>query len=336
MGRKGVNIFLLIFIFAIFSYSFVLAYDWSEIFPKVRAATVYITIEQPGIEKYGINAAIIDPAGIILTNTHVYEFIDTIKNGTNPGVAQGRVCININNQEYDWHLIGADPLNDLALLQIDSPIGALLNFPYLQLEDNIDNMKPGKEIMIIGAPACFQYTFVAGNWGSVIEEEPDFPKIRVQHDAPIYSGNSGSAVIGTNGKIMGINESLVIINGVVPVPGQNYAIPAYVIRNRISRMESGLKLRDDSIGLILGGQIRVDIVSDESIFKGYLKPLDIIIKIQDTRVSEVEILNSIIKYSFLPGENITLNILRKDQNGRVVEYVIEVPLMDNHFENINP
>lgn len=336
MGEKRIiNIFLILF-FVIFSCGFALAYDWSEVVPKVKAATVYITFEQPGKEKYGINAAIIDPAGIILTNFHVYRVMNDIKNGTDPEIAQGRVCININNQEYDWHLIGADPLNDLALLQIDSPIGALLNFSYLQLEDNINNMKPGKEIMIIGAPMCIRDTLVTGNWGSVVEETPNFPKILIQHSAPTYSGNSGSAVIGTNGKIVGIHESGVYIEKIVPIPGQGHAIPAYVIRGRIPRMESGFKLRNDLMGLSFLVNLKIDKISDESIFKNYLKPLDVIIKIQDTLASTEEFFNNIVQYSFLPGETIVLNILRKGQNGRVAKYKIEVPLTESCFEDINP
>lgn len=331
--KKNFAYFLFLFVISIFfCCSIVLAYDWSEVVKKVKPATATIHLEWPGEEKQiDLNAPIIDSKGLILTCFHVLEsMVGSVSEGT-------EVKIIVQEKEYEWNLIGADPLNDLALIKLKTD---KQDFPFLEINQQIP--LEGQEIMCLGAPIGQAFTLTTGNIGREYVDEPNWPRIFIQHSAEIFYGSSGSAIIDTQGKIAGVNFAAIFLEKGNPAPGQYFAIPSSVIFPRIDRMKQGwwanaeIGVSSKEKELLETGEFGLLIykIFENSIFKNILKENDIITRIQGTKVSEEKFLEDVITFSLLPFETINLAIIRKiDGDYKAIE--VNIPIPYSNFKKFN-
>ena len=156
------------------------------------------------------SGAIIDAKGIILTNDHVISGASRIVATTKSGV------------ELECQVVGSDADNDLAVLRVKNPRGAL---PAIRLGTSSD-LLIGETIVAIGNPFGYANTVTAGvvsALGRSVRGEnnqrtyTDF----IQIDAPINPGNSGGPVVNIQGDLIGIATA--IIGG---AQGIGFAIPA--------------------------------------------------------------------------------------------------------------
>ena len=153
-----------------------------------------------------------DREGRIVTNYHVVEGADQLQ----VTFADGEV--------RDARLVGADPSNDLAVLEV--PSGADDPTP-LTLGDS-DSLEVGRFVVAIGHPFGLDQTLTTGvvsGLGRVIES-PDqgFIGEIIQTDAAINQGNSGGPLLDLDGRVMGVNSAIVSPTGTSA--GIGYAIPA--------------------------------------------------------------------------------------------------------------
>ncbi len=155
------------------------------------------------------SGAIIDTKGIILTNDHVISGASRILATTKSGV------------ELECEVKGSDADNDLAVLQVKNPRGAL---PAIRLGTSSD-LLIGEAIVAIGNPFGYSHTVTAGvvsALGRSVRGEnrertyTDF----IQIDAPINPGNSGGPVVNIQGDLIGIATA--IVGG---AQGIGFAIP---------------------------------------------------------------------------------------------------------------
>lgn len=146
------------------------------------------------------SGVIISQDGYIVTNNHVVENAEKVE-----------ITLN-NNQSYDAKIIGTDPSTDLALLKIEEK-----NLPFITY-GNSDNVKVGEWVLAVGNPFNLTSTVTAGiisakarNIGIL----PDQYKIEsfLQTDAAVNPGNSGGALVNTNGELIGINSAIASNNG---------------------------------------------------------------------------------------------------------------------------
>jgi len=158
------------------------------------------------------SGVIISQDGYIVTNNHV------IANAN-----QLQVTLN-NNKTYDAELIGTDPNSDIALIKIDAD----RDLPYLAFGDS-DNIKIGEWVLAVGNPFNLTSTVTAG---IVSAKARDLHMGRnqsfIQTDAAVNPGNSGGALVNTNGDLVGINTAITSQTG--SYVGYSFAVPSNIAK----------------------------------------------------------------------------------------------------------
>ncbi|MBU2946085.1 trypsin-like peptidase domain-containing protein [Zobellia uliginosa] len=156
------------------------------------------------------SGVIISQDGYIVTNNHVISKANKLQ-----------VTLN-NNKTYDAELIGTDPNSDIALIKID----AEGNLPYLAFGDS-DDMKIGEWVLAVGNPFNLTSTVTAG---IVSAKARDLGKNQsfIQTDAAVNPGNSGGALVNTNGDLVGINTAITSQTG--SYVGYSFAVPSNIAK----------------------------------------------------------------------------------------------------------
>ena len=153
------------------------------------------------------SGVIIKADGHILTNYHVIQNRDEIRVRLHDGtVAVAR-------------LIGTDPDTDLAILKVD-----ISNLPALSIAD-INKIRVGDIVLAIGDPFAIGQTVTQGiisATGRTRVSQNTYENF-IQTDAAVNPGNSGGALINTQGEIVGINSNIYSSSG--NFQGISFAIP---------------------------------------------------------------------------------------------------------------
>jgi len=156
------------------------------------------------------SGVIISPDGYIVTNNHVIAKANEI-----------RITLN-NNKTYEAEIIGSDPNTDIALLKID--VDEIL--PYLAFGDS-DEAKIGQWVLAVGNPFNLTSTVTAG---IVSAKARDLGRDQsfIQTDAAVNPGNSGGALVNTNGDLIGINTAITSQTG--SYVGYSFAVPSNIAK----------------------------------------------------------------------------------------------------------
>ena len=150
---------------------------------------------------------IIDEKGIVVTNNHVIQDAEDI-------------IVRVNGtEEYKAKVIGADPLSDIAVLQLETKE----KFVPVQFGDS-DKARIGDWVIAIGNPFGLGGTVTSGiisarNRSIGLSRYEDY----IQTDASINSGNSGGPLFDMNGDVIGINTAILGRNGSI---GIGFSIPS--------------------------------------------------------------------------------------------------------------
>ena len=137
------------------------------------------------------SGVIVSPDGYIITNNHVIDGYSEIEITTN------------NNKSYKASLIGTDPGTDIAVLKINTD--SML--PYISFGDS-DNTKIGEWVLAVGNPFNLNSTVTAGIISAKSRDLNKYDNKNesyIQTDAAVNKGNSGGALVNTNGQLIGIN-----------------------------------------------------------------------------------------------------------------------------------
>ncbi|GAB5472713.1 MAG: Do family serine endopeptidase [Maribacter sp.] len=156
------------------------------------------------------SGVIISSDGYIVTNNHVIEKADELQ-----------VTLN-NNKSYEAEIVGRDPNTDIALIKIEVD-GQL---PYLAFGDS-DNTKIGEWVLAVGNPFNLTSTVTAG---IVSAKARDLGRNQsfIQTDAAVNPGNSGGALVNTNGDLVGINTAISSQTG--SYVGYSFAVPSNIAK----------------------------------------------------------------------------------------------------------
>ena len=150
---------------------------------------------------------IIDTKGIVVTNNHVIQDAEDI-------------IVRVNgDKEFKAKVIGADPLSDIAVLQLDTKE----NFLPVKFGDS-DKARIGDWVIAIGNPFGLGGTVTSGiisarNRSIGLSRYEDY----IQTDASINSGNSGGPLFDMNGNVIGINTAILGRSGSI---GIGFSIPS--------------------------------------------------------------------------------------------------------------
>ena len=150
---------------------------------------------------------IIDEKGIVVTNNHVIQNAEDI-------------IVRVNgDKEYKAKVVGADPLSDIAVLQLETKE----KFVPVKFGDS-DKARIGDWVIAIGNPFGLGGTVTSGiisarNRSIGLSRYEDY----IQTDASINSGNSGGPLFDMNGDVIGINTAILGRNGSI---GIGFSIPS--------------------------------------------------------------------------------------------------------------
>tara|TARA_Y100000591_G_scaffold193957_1_gene167750 strand:+ start:2340 stop:3743 length:1404 start_codon:yes stop_codon:yes gene_type:complete len=150
---------------------------------------------------------IIDEKGIVVTNNHVIQDAEDI-------------IVRVNgDKEFKAKVIGADPLSDIAVLQLETKE----LFKPVKFGDS-DKARIGDWVIAIGNPFGLGGTVTSGiisarNRSIGLSRYEDY----IQTDASINSGNSGGPLFDMNGDVIGINTAILGRNGSI---GIGFSIPS--------------------------------------------------------------------------------------------------------------
>ncbi|MFD0848506.1 Do family serine endopeptidase [Sphingosinicella xenopeptidilytica] len=178
---------------------------------------------QPRVEQSLGSGVIVDGTGLIVTNNHVVEGADEIK------VALA------DRREFSAKLMFTDKQLDLALLKVETGGTAL---PVVPLGDS-DRAEVGDVVIAIGNPFGVGQTVTHGIVSALARTGVGISDYQffVQTDAAINPGNSGGALIGMDGRLVGINTAIYSRSG--GSNGIGFAIPANMVRQFIAGAKTG-------------------------------------------------------------------------------------------------
>lgn len=164
------------------------------------------------------SGVIISEDGYIVTNQHVIAGADAIE-----------VTLH-DKREFEAELIGVDLSTDLALLRIRA--GRLKALPF----GNSDSLLVGEWVLAVGNPFNLESTVTAGIVSAKgrsidILESQDRIESFIQTDAVVNPGNSGGALVNSNGELVGVNTAIITRSG--RYEGYSFAVPANLARKVI-------------------------------------------------------------------------------------------------------
>jgi Do/DeqQ family serine protease len=167
------------------------------------------------------SGVLITADGYIVTNNHVVNGADEL------------TVTLTNKKTYKAKVIGADASSDLAVIKIDES-----NLPYL-VYGNSDDVKLGQWVLAIGYPLNLDVTITAGIISAknrsidINSRQSDKPvESFLQTDAAVNQGNSGGALVNTNGELVGINSAIMSPTG--SYAGYSYAIPVNIVKKVVT------------------------------------------------------------------------------------------------------
>lgn len=251
------------------------------------------------------SGVIISEDGYIVTNNHV------ISDG-GQGVAD-EITVTLNNKKtYKARVIGKDPSSDIAVLKIDGT-----GFPFL-LYGNSDNVKLGQWVLAIGYPLTLETTVTAGIISAkgrsigINGKQSDTPiESFIQTDAAVNQGNSGGALITTDGQLIGINSAIYAPTGTYA--GYSFAIPVNLTKKIVNDLIKYGNVKRPYLGIAADntkrtsteGAIIGSVAPDGAAAAAGLKKGDIIKKVNDVPISSWEELQGTIA-SLNTGEKISI------------------------------
>nr|WP_320675423.1 trypsin-like peptidase domain-containing protein [Prochlorococcus sp. MIT 1341] len=178
---------------------------------------------------------VIDQKGLVLTNAHVVERVDSV------------IVTFPDGDQLDGLVLGTDPVTDLALVQLDKD-RSLKKAPL----GNSDSLEVGDWAIALGTPYGLESTVTLGIVSSLHRNinSLGFSDKRldlIQTDAAINPGNSGGPLINESGQVIGINT--LVRSG--PGAGLGFAIPINLARRVAEQLLSDGEVIHPYVGVQL-------------------------------------------------------------------------------------
>jgi Do/DeqQ family serine protease len=292
------------------------------------------------------SGVIISADGYIVTNNHVVDGADELL-----------VTLN-DNKEYSARIIGADATTDLALIKIDGK-----SLPAIQIA-NSDDVKVGEWVLAVGNPLGLNNTVTAGIVSAKARSMGQGVSSMIQTDAAINQGNSGGALVNTQGALIGINAMIYSQTG--SNIGYGFAIPTTIMNKVVDDLKKYGNVQRAMIGIqgsdvnayvdnekekgnevdlgTMEGIYIAKVIDDGAAADAGLKEGDVITHIDGQKVKTFGELQNIIAQK-RPGDKITINYLRnkskksatltlKNEKGntKVVTGAVDLDVLGGHFK----
>ncbi len=308
-----------------------------EIFERASPSVVFISTRQRVVDPWSRNVLseesgngsgfFWDDLGHVVTNNHVIE--DT---------SEARVGLN-DGRSYRAVLVGASAAHDLAVLRINVPIDRPPPVPVGTSAD----LRVGQKVFAIGNPFNLDYTLTSGLVSALDRSLPIQRGVAIEHliqtDAAINPGNSGGPLLDSAGRLIGINTAIVSPSGAyagigfaVPVDTVNRVVPQLIAKGRYTRPSLGVSIDVDMNRVItkqlgISGVLVLRVSRDSGAERAGLRgtrvdgrgdviPGDVILAVDDTRVTSVSELLSVLE-GYRVGDRVSVRIWRSGKEQRL-------------------
>lgn len=272
------------------------------------------------------SGVIISEDGYIVTNNHVVEFADEV------------MVTLYDNHQYQATVVGTDPTTDLAVLKIEAA-----GLPVLKNADS-DQAEVGQWVLAVGNPFDLTSTVTAGIISAkgrninIINNSHDAIEAFIQTDAAVNPGNSGGALVDTEGRLLGINTAIATQTG--SFAGYSFAIPVNMVTRIVNdiiengsyqRGYLGINISDldneraNELGLDITQGVVVENLVDGSAaeFAGVL-PNDVIVGVEGRTVKTVPELQELVGRAKV-GDTLQLTVNR---NGNIKKIPVKLRSVD--------
>ncbi|MCL4109466.1 UNVERIFIED_CONTAM: hypothetical protein GTU68_037731 [Idotea baltica] len=276
---------------------------------------------QPRAAQASGSGVITSPDGYIVTNNHVVN-----------GAQSLEVILN-DGRSYEAAIIGTDPSTDLAVLKIEGK-----DLPFLPF-GNSDNVAIGEWVLAVGNPFNLSSTVTAGIVSAkarninILKEQSAIESF-IQTDAAVNPGNSGGALVNTNGELVGINTAIASPTGAYA--GYSFAVPAEIVKKVVEDlMVHGIVQRAflgagmlelngpvaDQLGLERTQGVYIETISEEgSVGRAGVKVGDILVAVEGKEIHNAAELQEYVGRK-RPGDEIEMTI---DRGGKTKSITIEL------------
>ncbi len=326
------------------NYSDTAVYAANKILPSIVGIKIEYTVNNSMLQLFGRSSTstatasgsgiIISEDGYILTNNHVVSNSSDSSNSYYQVSEATKLTVTLFNDEteYEAKIVGKDEQTDLAVIKIEKTGLAKAEFA------DSDSIKVGEFAMAVGNPIGMQSSVTCGIVSAVNREVTDSEGKKytlIQTDAAINSGNSGGALVNSEGKVIGINTLKLSGTG---IEGMGFAIPINSTTDITSQLIEYSKVKRPYIGisgidldeetaktyhLVIG--VYVKTVEDfSSAEKAGIKPGDVIIEADGTKITKMDDLNK-IKNSHKIGDEMHLKVNRDGQEKDITVTLGEQP-----------
>jgi S1-C subfamily serine protease len=204
----------------------------------IKIQTIFSSMGETEIES-GVGSGFVwDKAGHIITNFHVVD-----------GGSSFLIVFKDDKKQYRAKLVGADPIKDIAVLQLEEK--RLLLKPII-LGDS-KSLLVGQKALVIGCPLGLNHTLTTGSISALERKIKGYGGVSIdgmiQTDASINPGNSGGALLDSQGKLIGINTILFNASGSQSSAGLGFAIPVDIVKTIVPQLIKNGKVIRPGLGM---------------------------------------------------------------------------------------
>ena len=263
--------------------------------------------------------------GVVVTNNHVVA-----------GARRVEVAF-ADGQRAAAQIVARDPQTDLAVVRASRS-----SLPAATFAEDLPRV--GELAIAMGNPLGFENTVTAGIISGLGRAIPgaaqDAPALvdLIQTDAAISPGNSGGALVGPDGRVVGINVAYI-----PPAAGAEslgFAIPAPTVRHVVTQLLENGRVRHAFFGIAPGtltpeiaerfdlrenrGVLVLEVTPNSPAARGGIRPGDVLLKAGDRQLDTVEDFLGALR-TRSPGDNLEVTLARGGSQQTVTVRLAERP-----------
>ena len=309
----------------------------TKVLPSVVGIEVKYTVNSIFSKNSGSATAegsgvIISEDGYILTNNHVISSSSNSSYYELGNATSIKVYLYNDETPYTATIVGKDEQSDLAVIKIEKD-----GLTAAELGDS-STIQVGEWCMAIGNPLGMKSSVTTGTISAVnrevTEEDGQILKV-IQTCAAINSGNSGGALVNSQGQVIGINTMKASGTG---IEGVGFAIPINTTKSIYSDLINYSKVKRAYLG-ITGIDITDEVIKSNpklnlvkgiyikaiedfsSAEKGGLQVTDIITKVDNKDLSSIQELKEYVQSKSI-GDSIEITYVR-DSKTKTTKIILQ-------------
>jgi serine protease Do len=238
------------------------------------------------------SGVVVRAEGYVVTNYHV------------AGQSEHVLCTLWNKERVPAHLVGGDPLTDLAVLKLDYDEYGGERPPAAEFGDS-SQLQTGQIVMALGSPFALSRSlsfgvvsttdrFLPSDFRLPSGERTGIFNTWIQTDAAINPGNSGGPLVDLGGRVIGINSrAFVMANNLgfsIPSNVVKEVVEAIISVGRMERSWIGVEVQplqelEEFFAAEAGGVLVSDVEPDSPAEAAGLRPGDLLLQVAGQEVS---------------------------------------------------